>query len=148
MLWLSRNAGLAKASITTLLSYWLSSTIPPWSAWNGGGVCLNISEKLVCKRREDLEQESFELIWVEVYLSPSKKSSSSPCGLLLAGRPPNASTLFYEHLEAILDKVAEWDILFLGDFNAKHRDWFIGDTTNYHGTTLKDLTERFIMSQL
>ena len=37
---------------------------------NGGGVCLYISENLACKRREDLEQESIELIWVEVYLSP------------------------------------------------------------------------------
>ena len=29
---------------------------------NGGGVCLYISENLACKRREDLEQESIELI--------------------------------------------------------------------------------------
>ena len=41
---------------------------------NGGGVCLYISENLACKRREDLEQESIELIWVEVYLSPPKQN--------------------------------------------------------------------------
>ena len=38
--------------------------------------------------------------------------------------------------------------MLLGDFNAKHRDWFIGDTTNYHGFSLKDLTEHFNMSKI
>ena len=103
---------------------------------NGGGVCLYISENLACKRREDLEQECVELIRVEVYLSPQKRNHRP----LLVGccyRPPSASTIFYEHLETVLDKVTERDILLLGDFNAKHQDWFIDDTTNCHGTSLR-----------
>ena len=55
--------------------------------------------------------------------------------------------LFFSKLEQVLEKVAEKDILFVGDFNAKHKDWFIGDNTNCNGQTLKDLMDRFDMTQ-
>ena len=145
MSWLSMVPGLAKALITTRFSYAAFKHHSAAIRMKTVEAFPYISPKNW--RREDLEQESIELIWAEVYLSPSKRNRR-PLLLGCCYRPPNACTLFYEHLENILDKVAERDILLLGDWSAKHRDWFIGDTTNYHGTTLKGLTERFHMSQL
>ena len=54
---------------------------------------------------------------------------------------------FYNTLELTLDKIAERNVILVGDFNAKHRDWFPGDATNSHGATLKDLMSRFDMVQ-
>ena len=45
---------------------------------------------------------------------------------------------FYENLETVLDKAVDMDIILLGDFNAKNSEWFTGDTTNYHGSLLKE----------
>ena len=55
---------------------------------------------------------------------------------------------FCEQLKDVLDRVAEKDVLPLGDFNAKHQEWLSRDATNVHGSTLKDLMDRFDQSQL
>ena len=49
---------------------------------------------------------------------------------------------FFGKLEAVLDDVADRDILLLGDFNAKLHEWFSGDATNSNGNALKDLMDR------
>ena len=36
----------------------------------------------------------------------------------------------------------------MGDFNAKNREWYDGDITNSHGIALKDLSDRFNLTQL
>ena len=53
--------------------------------------------------------------------------------------------LFFGKLEQVLEKVAEKDILLLGDFT---RTGSLGDNTNCNGQTLKDLMDRFDMTQL
>ena len=65
----------------------------------------------------------------------------------LLHRPPSSTTNFYNTLELTLDKIAERNVILVGDFNAEHRDWFSGDATNSHGATLKDLMSRFDMVQ-
>ena len=55
---------------------------------------------------------------------------------------------FFGKLEAVLDDVAEREILLLGDFNAKLHEWFSGDATTSNGNALKDLMDRFDMCQL
>ena len=69
---------------------------------------------------------------------------------LLVGcyRPPNSTNEFFEHLESVLDKITDMDMVLLGDFNAKHQEWFTEDPTNAHGASLKDLMDRFNLSQL
>ena len=39
-------------------------------------------------------------------------------------------------------------VVLCGDFNAKHSEWFVGDSTNYHGRIFKDLMDRHDMRQL
>ena len=73
-------------------------------------------------------------------------TSTTSFWLLLSTTKLNSG--FFSKLEQVLEKVAEKDILLVGDFNAKHKDWFFGDNTNYNGQTLKDLMDRFDMTQL
>ena len=47
-----------------------------------------------------------------------------------------------------LTKQLRLDIVLLGDFNAKHKDWYSEDVTNCHGSAQKDLMDSFNMSQL
>ena len=63
-------------------------------------------------------------------------------------RPPHCDQSFYEYLEATLEKVAGLDILLTGDFNAKHTEWYSGDTVNSHGIAMSDLSVRFNLTQL
>ena len=110
----------------------------------GGGVCLFVSDDVPAKRREDLEHPEMELLWVEIKPSPlrSRKSQRS----LLIGccyRQPHMPVTFYENLETVLDKAVDMDIILVGDFNAKNSEWFTGDTTNYHGSILKEKNGQF-----
>ena len=112
-------------------------------------MCLFVSNDVPAKRREDLEHPEMELLWVEIKPSPlrSRKSQRS----LLIGccyRPPHMAVTFYENLETVLDKAVDMDIILLGDFNAKNSEWFTGDTTNYHGSILKEKMDSFDLVQL
>ena len=111
---------------------------------NGGGVCLFVHNDLSCVRRNDLENPQVELMWAEV---------STGSQTLLVGccyRPPDSPKSFYEELEVALEQVHGFHlpIILLGDFNAKHSEWFAGDSTNHHGRTLKNLMDRYDMHQL
>ena len=109
----------------------------------GGGVCVYISNQISGTLRQDLSHPDLELLWVEI--KPNTKQS------LLLGccyRPPQCAHSFYDHLETTLEKVADQDILLMGDFNAKNREWYDGDITNSHGIALKDLSDRFNLTQL
>ena len=108
----------------------------------GGGVCVFLSEQVYGKRRLDLEEDDLELLWIEI-----KHRSHPPLLVGCCYRPPSSTMNFYNTLELTLDKIAERNVILVGDFNAKHRDWFSGDATNSHGATLKDLMSRFDMVQ-
>ena len=57
---------------------------------------------------------------------------------------------FYEKLETTLDNVVTKNILFLGDFNAKHQEWCSQDltVTTHHANALKDLMDSYGLTQL
>ena len=110
---------------------------------NGGGILVYISQQLSGARKKELENPELELMWVEIQFFTHR-----PLLLGCCYRPPNSTAAFFSKLEQVLEKVAEKDILLVGDFNAKHKDWFIRDNTNCNGQTLKDLMDRFDMTQL
>ena len=117
---------------------------------HGGGVCMFLSNDLPAKRRDDLEHPELEVLWVEICPSPIKFNGRIHQSLLVGCcyRPPSSTNIFYQYLESVLDKAAETDIVLLGDFNAKHKNWYSEDVTNSHGSALKDLMDSFNMSQL
>ena len=98
-----------------------------------------------CTLRHDLNNPNFEILWVEISLQ-SKRSLLFGC----CCRPPHCDQSFYEYLEATLENVAGQDILLTGYFNAKHTEWYSGDTVNSHGIAMimKDLSDRFNLTQL
>ena len=110
---------------------------------NGGGILVYISQQLSGASKKELEDPELELMWVEIQFFTHR-----PLLLGCCYRPPNSTAAFFSKLEQVLEKVAKKDILLVGDFNAKHKDWFIGDNTNCNGQTLKDLMDRFDMTQL
>ena len=108
----------------------------------GGGVCLYVSNNIPCRRRTDLERPDLELVWIEIFYE--KTSFLAGC----CYRPPASTSAFYNLLESSLESASPSKIVLLGDFNAKHSDWFDGDLTNRHGTTLKDLMDSLDLQQL
>ena len=68
--------------------------------------------------------------------------------MLLTLYAPSSPTAFYDSLEKSLNMSAAKNIVLLGDFNAKHQEWFNGDITNSQGIALNDLSDRFDMSQI
>ena len=77
---------------------------------NGGGVSIYISNQLSGKRRRELEHPNIELLWIEIY-----SISHRPLLLGCCCRPPNSTMAFFGKLEAVLDDVADRDILLLGE---------------------------------
>ena len=93
----------------------------------GGGVAFYASRCLVTKRREDIENQHVELLWVEVRLHNNK---------FLFGvvyRPPNAPVSFWDYFQDSLDKAKNSGIdkvVIMGDLNA--------DPNTNHGRKLID----------
>ena len=111
--------------------------------------CVCLLATMFQQSGEKIEHPEMELLWVEIKPSPlrSRKSQRS----LLIGccyRPPHLAVTFYENLETVLDKAVDMDIILLGDFNAKKSEWFTGETTNYHGSILKEKMDSFDLVQL
>ena len=98
-----------------------------------------LSNDLPAKRRDDLEHPELQLFWVEIYPSSIQFNGLIHQSLLVGCcyRPPSSTNIFYQYLESVIDKAAEIDIVLLGDFNAKHKDWYSEDVTNSHGSALK-----------
>ncbi len=109
----------------------------------GGGVCIYVSNQLPCRRREDLEMEGIEVIWIEVF-GVFKRPVLIGC----CYRPPSSDRSFYDLLEKIIEKVINKNVLLLGDFNAKNNDWYSGDCTNANGVLLKDVVDNYCFTQL
>ena len=100
---------------------------------NGGGFIMYIKNKIHFKRRDDLENNHTENIWVEV------QSLKNKFLLRLFYRPPNATTeyKYWDNLEDVIEKTSEenLDIIIMGDFNH--------DTlkANIHSPLLRTLTK-------
>ena len=116
----------------------------------GGWVIFFVSNEQPAKRRNDLEYPERELLWLEIRPNPLRSWMRRRHPLLVGCcyRPPNSTNEFFEHLESVSDKITDMDMILLGDFNAKHQEWFTEDPTNAHSADLKDLMDRFNMSQL
>ena len=87
----------------------------------GGGVAIYISNKLMFNRREDLEHEDIESIWVEIVL---KKAKNLLIGTMY--RPPDSSLYhdknFDTKFESILGKIndTKLETILLGDLNMNY----------------------------
>ena len=111
---------------------------------NGGGVCFYIHNNLSYVRRDDLENCELELTLIEV---------SDGSATVLVGccyRPPDSLKSFYEKMDMVLEHMGDTrlPVVLLGEINAKHSEWLVGDSTNYHGRILHDLMDRHDMQQL
>lgn len=82
---------------------------------HGGGVAAYCSNDLNYRRRLDLEEDSVEVMWLEVYPYRSKRS------LLLAGcyRPPSSSKDDDSKFEKVIERtyLKSIEVILTGDFN-------------------------------
>ena len=67
------------------------------TAWKGGGVAIYIRNGLNWKRRQDLENESIESLWIEFYTHKAKKFLIASCY-----RPPNGSNYLSQNYTEFL----------------------------------------------
>ena len=102
----------------------------------GGGVVVYMSEAVKSMRRQDLEEEGMEIVWIQIKMS--KRS-------LLIGnvyRPPDAPAVWMDGLEAMLERVVQekLDVVLLGDLNCNllkpdHRAVRLGMVVSEYGFT-------------
>ena len=85
----------------------------------GGGLVVYVLNKHRYIRREDLEGNELESIWIE--LCPNNSKSFLVCNVY---RPPDSSVEWYDNFESQLDKASQLklDIIILGDFNVNLLD--------------------------
>ena len=65
----------------------------------GGGVMCYVSDTLPAKRRQDLEFQQMEVLWLEVF----SKNQKLVLGVIY--RPPKAEDIFWEQLQNSIDTV-------------------------------------------
>ena len=79
------------------------------------GVAAWVSDRLVAKRRLDLEIADLEAMWLEI------RSQNNVFLLCTIYRPPNSRVIFCDHIQEMLDKVKSrniHNIIITGDLNA------------------------------
>ena len=92
-----------------------------------GGICVYVKETIYAKRRNDLELEDIECIWIEVSLNHKK---------LLIGtfyRPPNSPASTLSSIESSIGLAYDTninDILIVGDFNLDTQKQASGNKIN------------------
>ncbi|XP_071959528.1 uncharacterized protein [Antedon mediterranea] len=81
---------------------------------SGGGVCIYVKNYRAFTRRNDLDIDGFEAIWINIYLPRSKEIVIGICY-----RPPKQNvSLFLNNFEESVSKIKESsEIYVLGDFN-------------------------------
>ena len=79
----------------------------------GGGVLVYVTDKCCSRRRNDLEEDGVETLWVEVRMNQRT--------LLLGNmyRPPNATSSVLDSLELMLERAVSErkEVILMGDFN-------------------------------
>ena len=82
----------------------------------GGGVAAWVSQKLVAKRRLDLENPNIEALWLQI------RSKNNKFLLCTVYRPPNVGIQFWDDLQTMIDNVKSThvhsSIIIAGDLNA------------------------------
>ena len=111
--------------------------------WSGGGVPAWASDKLVARRRNDLENTEIEAMWIDI------RSHNNIFLLCVIYRPPNLPAVFWDNLQDMLDIVKVDRVkntVILGDFNADNNtrdgDKFYVFTGINHLTSLIDKPTR------
>ena len=81
----------------------------------GGGVAAYIKHDIYVKKRDDLQLESIELLWLEL------KVDKSHCLLGVVYRPPDSPASFWDDFQSAIDMAKQCDIaniIITGDLNA------------------------------
>ena len=106
----------------------------------GGGVGCYIKENISYLRREDLESDEIELMWLEI----KRHQSSSYFVGVLYRKPSSDATLFFNILEQNMDNVFSVtnNIIILGDFNCNMM------TNNRLSDRVNELRINFSMRQM
>ena len=75
-----------------------------------------VSNEQPAQRRNDLEHPELELLWLEIRPNPLRSGMRRRRPLLVGRcyRPPNSTNEFFEHLESVLDKITDMDMILLG----------------------------------
>ena len=86
----------------------------------GGGVAIYINEKITYFRRHEFEDNSIEMICLQVHL-PYQKA----CIIFCIYRPPSSDSSFYDKLESVLERTnclhsSTHEIFILGDLNCDY----------------------------
>ena len=108
----------------------------------GGGVAIYISADLNWKRRDDLEHDEVECIWIEIF---QEKSKSFILGCMY--RPPASSEYLSKYFTEVLDKMLmtltelSKEVILLGDLNSD----FLKRNECKH---LKDITTLYGFKQI
>lgn len=134
---LSAEALSLNAHVIAISETWLDDTVPDSTLTIkkyqtiirkdrhtfGGGVAIYIKDNIQFIRRSDLEHETFEAIWIEIFLNDSSKVY-----LGLGYRPPSQELAmmydFYNYLSNTVEKLQNSpnyrneSIILLGDFNS------------------------------
>ena len=110
----------------------------------GGGIIVYVKESSNCTRREDLESDELEHVWLEL-----KQPHSKSLLLCILYRPPDSRSSWKETFEDNLETVQleDKEILILGDFNrdltnSLVRNEWINFTSSLGLTQLIDATTR------
>ena len=110
---------------------------------NFGGIIVYIKEGLSFTRRTDLEHKDYEIVWME---------SISKCPklhLISVYRPPTDDDSLLTYLGSKLNRLGMNDnVIIVGDFNAKHSEWFSDGPTDSHGRELMNFANTNGLFQL
>ena len=98
---------------------WISTHIPPWSPFEQTRrrSMFFVSNDQPAQRRNDLEHPELELLWLEIRPNPLRSGMRRRRPLLvrlLLSSDPNSTNEFFEHLESVLDKITDMDMILLG----------------------------------
>lgn len=104
---------------------------------NGGGLLIYVKSNIHSIRRNDLEDQFCENIWLEI------RSSNKKFLLGLYYRPPNSTSDYWDYFENNIELVSDLncDLLILGDFN---QDMLKTNTNNH----LKQIMSKFSLTNL
>lgn len=109
----------------------------------GGGVAIYLRDGLAFKN-VPIVPTDIECIVVDVSLPRRKKLTVVTCY-----RPPHqCMDAFTDSLENVLSSIRSVDLCVVGDFNAKHSDWYSSQPTDKNGAALKCLTDGFNLHQV
>ena len=99
-----------------------------------------------CERLTDLEDEGQEALWVKMLLENNNRPFTIGC----VYRPPDSdSSIFASSLEQSLKNIQQHSstVILTGDFNARCREWFEPDRTDFCGEKIAELFHTYSLEQ-